>query len=680
MCHHGIKTGIGLFIEDGAYTTVAAAVSILLVLTLLFSATTAIWSTSRAGDVQVAADTTALAGANVVASYYTVATTLDACILSLGLAGLVTVGVGLVGLLVPGANTVAAETIDAGIRIIDARNDFAESASNGLQTLETSLPYLVAANAMRTCSAQSTESITYTGTALAVPSDSASEFPALDGVAIETETLESVAEDLDEAADDLAEAQEAAAEAKEEAWLADCGSEGKNMQERAGALSGISEADNPDYASSITWEPNVAIERARAYYKWRMDNVTADGTDDESLADAAARRAFYEYAYETLQDAEFQQSGDEVTSTLELLPKNTSEVKETSLYTDKVWPSTYEDGVLTLHYSSSCSGATGASGGLLSLSDIDDGTAQECETCHFSVGDLGKTVSATNFENGFEYHLRAFTLALDEYVDCLNEELRLEAETQDEAEAASDAFEDALSVLEGERPRIAPPGRDGCVALAVSGEIDSPDELDNSFVPSTELSSRGAVSAAVLATEEGTTKNNVLSSFLSSLESEYDGGVVGLVGSVMDLWGTLLVSYGDLSESLDDLMDDLLGGLDTVGAGSVATWLSDKVDAAVSGLGLEAVDLSLRKPVLTDSSNVIEKSDYSGLSDVQELLRSIPLGTTDPDALLEALEYDVGEYLTSLEFTVATIEIGSASIPLTVRVSDLTGILDGDSS
>ena len=51
-----------LFIEDGAYTTLSSAVVILVVPTLLFSSTAAIWSMSRAGDTQVAADSGALAG------------------------------------------------------------------------------------------------------------------------------------------------------------------------------------------------------------------------------------------------------------------------------------------------------------------------------------------------------------------------------------------------------------------------------------------------------------------------------------------------------------------------------------------------------------------------------------------------------------------------------------------
>ena len=145
----GSRHGIDLFIEDGAYTTVASAVSILVVLALLFSATGAVWTLSRSGDAQVAADATSLAGANVVCSYHTLATVLDATVLSLGLTGFAVAGAGLVGLLVPGANAAAAEALDTGIDIIRARNELAESASRGLERVESALPYLVAANGMR---------------------------------------------------------------------------------------------------------------------------------------------------------------------------------------------------------------------------------------------------------------------------------------------------------------------------------------------------------------------------------------------------------------------------------------------------------------------------------------------------------------------------------------------------
>lgn len=671
-----------LFLEEGAYTTVTSAVAMLMVLALLFSAASAVWTASRSSDVQASADATALAGSNVVSSYHTVATVLDASILSLGLTGLVVTGAGLVGLLIPGVNAVAGQTIDAGIRMLDTRNKFARSASQGLEKLEGSLPYLVAANASRTCVAQGSESIRYTGTALAFPRESASDFPALAGQEIGTEGLEEAAGDLDEAARELAKASEETAAAKEEAWLADCGRDGANMQERAARLSGIAAADNPDFASSITWEPSVALDRARAYYRWRYEHDRAEGDGAEVRADTAARHAFYGYALDRLGEMRVAEEGGRVVSTVELLPRNTVEVKGTSLYTDAAWPSTQEPDGLTLHYGSDCPGAQGSPGPALALRAIDSAAALECPVCRFSVGDVGKAPAAsTSIDNGFEYHLRAYTLALEDYVACRNRELELERKARQEADAAGDAFEEALSVLAGKRPRIAPPGRNGCVALVVAGETSAPDELENRFSAGAQVPRRGAVSASVLAPDAATRENNVLASFMSSIEAQGGGGgAAGLVDDVMDLWGNLLISYGDMGEGLGSLADELLGGLGNLGAGPIASWLSNRIDGAVRGLGLEPVDLSLRKPVLTDSANVLSSSGMEGALDAQEMLRSIPAGSSDPVALMQAVGYEVGEYLSSLEFTVAEIPLpGGGAIPLTVRLRDLAGALGGGS-
>ena len=677
-----VRLGIDLFLEDGAYTTVTSAVAMLMTLALLFSASVAIWTSSRASDVQVAADASALAGSNVVASYHTAATVVDASILSLGLAGFAMAGAGLVGLLVPGAHALAGETLDAAMRVLKTRNEFAASASRGLERLEGSIPYLVAANASRTCGAQSTGRMTYTGTALAVPWSSASEFPTAEGEVVQTDALEQAADKLDDVAEELSEAAEHSASAKEAAWIADCGREGMNMQERAGRLSGISAADNPDFASSITWDPKVALDRARAYYRWRYDHDRPEGPGTEAAADAAARHAFYGYALELLEKAEVAERDGVMTSTIELLPRNTDEVRATRLYTETVWPSTVEPDGVTLHYAQACPGAKGTAGPALSLSSIDSGAARECSTCRFSVGDVGKTPAAsTSIDNGFEYHLREFTLALDEYVAARNRELELERRAQGEAEVAGDAFEDALSVLAGKRPRIAPPGRNGCVALVVTGEVSTPSEMSGAFTQGVQLPARGAISASVLAPEPATEENNVLASFLGSFEERVgSGGAVGLIDDVMDLWGRLLVSYGNLSDSLGDMMDDLLGGLKTLGGGPIADWLSRRIDGAVRGLGLEAVDLRLRKPVLTDSANVIARADTARLQDAQQMLRSLPVGTTDPGAMLQALGYEVGERLMTTEFTIAEIPLpGGGSIPLTVRLRDLSGIFGGGS-
>ena len=684
------RAGIDLFIEDGAYTTLSSAVVILVVLTLLFSSTAAIWSMSRAGDTQVAADSGALAGANVVASYHTAATVVDASILSLGLAGFATIGTGLVAILIPGAELAAGDMVDTGIEIIKTRNKFAKSASEGLQKLETALPYLVAARATQAVSAQDTDSVTYTGTALAVPRASESDFAALEGSEISTDAIKDTSEDLERAAEELQKASEETAKAKERAWLADCGGSDKGsvgscscMWERAKSLAGLSGIENPHYASSITWEPQVALDRARAYYRSRLASEAPQGSSVEMRAESAARKAFYTYASAEVDRAYITEDGDKVSSYIPLLPRNSDEVRATELYTDAVWSTSINDGKAYLHYGVSCPNyKKGTPNGFASVADYDG--QDKCSKCHFGVSSLGAVAApSTSIENGFEYHFDKFKDAVEDYVKCRNKELELERQTEDEADRAGNAFDQAIKALSGERPRIAPPGRNGVVAFAISGDMASPDELDSSFNTAVKLGSRGAISAAVLAPDDATAQNNVLSRFFSTLE-ERSGGVAGVLDGVMDVWGRLLVGYGDIQGSADELMDEMindLGGGSGV-LGSIASWLGDTVSSSVAALGLEPCDLRLRKPVLTDTANVIKSpgSDIAGLSKTQDKLRSIPLGVTDPKALCEALEYQVERTISGTVFTLAEIPLpGGGSIPLTVDVATLVGALGGGS-
>lgn len=684
------RAGIDLFIEDGAYTTLSSAVVILVVLTLLFSSTAAIWSMSRAGDTQAAADSGALAGANVVASYHTAATVVDASILSLGLAGFATIGTGLVAILIPGAELAAGDMVDTGIEIIKTRNKFAKSASKGLQKIETALPYLVAARATQAVSAQDTEGATYTGTALAVPRTSESDFVALEGSEISTDVIKDTSKDLERAADELQKASEETAKAKERAWLADCGGSDPAsvgscscMWERARSLAKLSDIENPHYASSVTWEPQVALDRAKAYYRLRLANEAPQGSSVETKAESAARKAFYTYASAEVNRAYITEDGDRTTSYIPLLPRNTDEVRATELYTDAAWPTSTNDGKTYLHYGTSCPNyKKGTPGGLASVAAYDG--QDKCNRCHFGVSSLGAVAApSTSIENGFEYHFDEFKGALEDYVECRNKELELMRQTEDEADRAGNAFDEAIKALSGERPRIAPPGRNGVVALAVSGAISSPDELNSSFNTTVRLGERGAISAAVLAPDDATAQNNVLSRFFSTLE-ERSGGVAGVLDGVMDVWGRLLVGYGDIQGSADELMDEMIDGLGgSSGAlGSIASWLGDTVSASVAALGLEPCDLRLRKPVLTDTANVIKSpgSDITGLSNAQDKLRSIPLGVTDPKALCEALEYQVERTISGTVFTLAEIPLpGGGSIPLTVDVATLAGALGGGS-
>ena len=625
-----------------------------------------------------------------MSSYHTAATVVDASILSLGLAGFATIGTGLVAILIPGAEPVAGNMVDTGIEIIKTRNKFAKSASEGLQKIETALPYLIAARATQAVSAQDTDSVTYTGTALAVPRTSESDFVALEGSEISTDAIKDTSKDLERAADELQKALEETAKAKERAWLADCGgsvpaSVGSCscMWERTRSLAKLSGEQNPHYASSISWEPQVALDRAKTYYRQRLADEKPQGSSVETKAESAARKAFYTYASTEVNRAYVTEDGDEVASYIPLLPRNTDEVRATELYTDTVWPTSAIDGKTYLHYGTSCPNyKKGAPCGLASVAAYDG--QDKCNRCHFGVSSLGAVAApSTSIENGFEYHFDRFKEALEDYVECRNKELELERQTEDEADRAGNAFDQAIKALSGERPRIAPPGRNGVVAFAVSGDITSPDQLNSSFNAAVRLGDRGAISAAVLAPDEATAQNNVLSRFFSTLK-ERSGGVAGVLDGVMDVWGRLLVGYGDIQGSADELMDEMIKDLGggSGALGSIASWLGDTVSASVAALGLEPCDLRLRKPVLTDSANVIKSpgSDIAGLSQTQDKLRSIPLGVTDPKALCEALEYQVERTISGTVFTLAEIPLpGGGSIPLTVDVATLVGALGGGS-
>ena len=127
---------VGAFVDDeGGYTTVAVAVALLVSLSLVFGSAAAQWVGARSAEVQQVADAVALSGENAVAAYSTVAQVLDACVLSMGLAGFVTCGAGLAVSCVPGLAARGAQVTKAGARVLDARRDFSRQANEGLQRL-----------------------------------------------------------------------------------------------------------------------------------------------------------------------------------------------------------------------------------------------------------------------------------------------------------------------------------------------------------------------------------------------------------------------------------------------------------------------------------------------------------------------------------------------------------------
>ncbi|MBP3884691.1 MAG: hypothetical protein J6D54_07125 [Olsenella sp.] len=669
----GTSFGVGLFVaDDGGYTTVAVAVALLLSLTLAFGVAAAGWSAGRAADVQSVADAAALAGSNCVAAYTTVAQVLDACVLSMGLLGTIVFGAGMILAAIPAVQAASPTVIDAGKKILDARRKFAHSASQGLARLEGALPALVAANSASTVSANSRGDISYAGLAVPFPPEGESDFTGLEDE-LDSDEMERAAEDLRRASEEKAAASARAAAARERAWRADCVDDPMCMRSRAEDLAGLYGATNPDYPSASAWRFDYARARAANYYAARSANEQKSGDTPDDLQRSCARARFFRYAYDKISSAVCVE-GESVSIDLPDLPHTTDGVKGTELYTERVWPCTMEDGRRVLHCSTGCPAARGESSGEASLREIDAGSAARCETCRMDAVAMGNVADAsTNIGNGFEHYWRILVEASREYQDARRDEAEKEREMQDAAEKSGSAFDRAMKMLAVERPGIKPPGHLGCMSFVMRGsETAVPNELVGSFVSGGRLPAGAAISAATLAPDEATDGHDVLSSVFDGISEE--GLVGGLLDGVTGLWGRLLVSYGSAYGSVSEAAGGFLDGVGDVFGEKVASWLRKKVSDVIDAAGFEPTDMRLRKPVLTNTQNVMDGYGGSQIAEVRNFVETLP---EDPDAVLAACRDKVRETLGQSDVTVAEIPVpglDGVSIPLTINLGDLMGV------
>lgn len=671
---HDIVLDVFIDDEDG-FTTVAVALALLLSLSLVFAAASASWVNARTSEVQRVADACSLAGENAVAAYATVAQTLDACVLSLGLAGLIVYGAGLVVSCVPGAQATGLKICEEGGKILDSRRSFAKSAGQGIQKLESTLPLLVIANSAACVVANCDDGVSYAGCALPFPTESKSDFSAFDED-VEDDRMAELAQEMADVSAQIEEAKERASEALERGWAADCGSAPYCLRERASSLAGLGGGSNPNYSSSAGWTFGAPLLRARAYYAARLSAATVSGSTGETITDSACRRVFYDFALSEVRGGSYSEAIDgSVSIDLPSLPRNRVQTQETSLYTDVIWPCTVEDGVRTLHSSRKCPGATGASSGLASLAQLDAGLVALCSECRMDVGEMGRVAAAsTSIANGFEYHWRIIVAASEDYEQAKNEQVVLEARSKELAEEGKSAFQEAFERLSVARPELCPPGAWGCVAVVARAEGESvPTELTAAFLSSAELPAGAAVSAAVLAPDDSTDQNNVLASFFDGLDT--DGSVVGgVVDGVFELWGSLLVSYGSAYSSVADAGSGFLDKVDGVLGGTVGSWLKGKLKDFMQATGFEPVDMRLRKPVLTNTQDVLDQAGENKTAQVRSLVQALP-SAGSPEEFASAAGLWLVDEFGGEDITLAELPIPGTSIkiPLTINLKELAG-------
>lgn len=590
-----------LFRNESGFTTLGAALAILLSCSLLFFGLWTSRSLSRAAGVQAVADSCALAAENEVSEFVLAVRAADATLLTLSLTGISLLGVGTVCCCVPGAQAAGLKFLDVGRAVLDKREDAARAEEAALNAAQKGLVVAAQAQAQMVAS-ENAETIGFDAIAYVelVPFDA----PDIScGAGRSAAHAVQVALDESTSISEGAQAAEEAAmqanDALREGWLADCGAYPEPcMRERAESLAGMGLAENPMASSVNTWSYSMAIKRAQTYYRLRAEFEAPGNSSVEERARSALRIRFYEYAQKEVDAAyEVEMPDGTIEVSIPILPRNTNEMKATDLYTDSVYP--VSGGAL--HAWEGCP-AVAEIEGLGSISALDSGAYSTCETCGFDAASMGSVAAAsTSVENGFEHHFRKVAESARDYERAKNEAVRASGEVRGSVGEVLDAIDEAIREAAGNRVEAYPPGRYGALA-ALAGDLGS--EQGGSFFAGPDLGQFAAISASILIEDEN---EDVLAHLLDGVSEDIgpplsDGGEV-----VLALWSGLLSAYGKGAEGMCDCVSGVLGSLPLVSAAGLGDWASGQLMELLNAGGLEPANTAAAKSVTSNTLPVAER-------------------------------------------------------------------------
>lgn len=685
------------FIEkDGGFTTVGVAVALLLVMALLFSAVQVRWVQSHSADIQFVADAGALAGGNVVGEYLVLARVADAVVLSLSLLGMATYGIAIVVCCIPDMQQVGVKMLEFGQKVFDARDKVADTAAKALDALQAALPFLIALNASAAIEANCSINASYSNyRGLAIPLPITGEETAFPDVGEAAQSATDLDDQNTEAAEHTQAAQiayEAMELAQQTAYMADCGNNPAYcMYERAAKLAVLSGSRNQYFSSVDTWLFDYAYERAINYYTQRL---AREAPKDQSLSEQVqsfCRTRFYTYALQELRAGSCTTLPDgRLIGCFPLLPCNNNEMRQTRLFTERVYPLS-ADGVL--HGSTACPAyAEAGAGGSGSVAELEAGTHQHCPTCGFSAVNIGQVALATtSTASGFEhyYHIVAEQASL--YQRAAEEYAHETEAAQESAQRSFDLFEAAMAVLSTPRLKPLPPGHNGVIAIVVDTSAHSiPAGFTNSAVSSSaQVQPRLAIAAAALAEEQADYGANILASFLDRAQAQLESSssslaLVGLevFAGILDIWGSALLVYSRGGDAISEGLGTFLDSIPFVRATLLSRWARDALADVVEALGLEGADLDTPRPLLVNTIHVLRASDAApaaALLGVKEAYTSLggsgsgTFGEMLVDGFTSALASQATELLEQ-EFTIYEISFGDMpglpSIPITLHLPD----------
>ena len=650
-----------LFRDDGGFAQLGVVIAVMLTIALLFTSAQACWVESNSADVQNAADLGALAAENVVGEYMVVARLADAVIFTMSITALVLFGASAVAACIPGVDALAPELVSAAERILRSRDAFADKAISSLDKLQAALPYLCAVNSAVVIGANGSESPIspmYLGIALPVPTEAeATAIPRAEEVDSAGREIAENDEEVGELSDEMEKAEGDMNAAKLAGFEADC-ADGGSQRERADRLAGLSPVLNPDCHSVDLWSFQMAIDRSKAYYAARARMEEPESSSPEELSRSVARGRFYRYASNLLEQAYVTTDAEGVTTAyVPFLPKNTDEVRATELFTESVYPVS-ADGVL--HASTACP-ACGGAVRTASLLELDAGGVRKCPTCNYSVTVIGRTPAAsTSIDNGYEYYYREVATAAAAYSEASRRYADAAAEAKQTTQESVDEFSEALESFKSRRYDPKPPGRYGCVAVAVDPSAHESPFSIRGLVGEAQIGPRVAISAAVLAPEEASDGANVISSLLAGMSEEAtDAGGAWLAEQLLGLWGRMLLAYSTGTEAfldgLEEVLDSALGGA----GGGLASWARRALEDEAELMGLQPVKLDSLRPALINTSHVLAHSD-GGLD---SLLGGVRGGYDVLTSDTIALSFSIGEGIPDMEFTIDLEEMPGAPTP-----------------
>ncbi len=607
-----------LFVDDeGGYTTITVAMSLLLSVVLLVSAAQVKWVQGEAPSIQFVADSAALSAENAVADFYTISRVADAIILSVSLVALTMYGTGIVLCCIPGGAGAGAEIMSLAARVTSIRDRISDSAKQALNSLQKALPYICMVNATTTISKNTEEShANYVGTAIPFPMQGDSIFPDPEDITDEAKEFEENGKEISESVEEAEEYLQAMKDAKNKAYESDCGANPNYcMYQRASTLANMNGASNPYYASVDSWSFEVALKRARAYYAARQTFDSLDGSDSEAKTRLECRKLFYQYASKTLEEGYVRGEGETYEAYFPTLPKNTDQMKQTSMYSDAHWWAS-SDG--KLHGTSSCTKYCSAGGaGRGSLKQLDSGQFSSCDECGLLSSTLGKiALPSTSINNGFEYHYKIVAEQAEIYEDNCKKAAEAERKAKELAEESFETYADAMKKASSKRYDPKPPGRYGCIAVVTdTSSYDAPSTLTSSLMgTSASIGTRVAISGAALGEDIPQNGQNLISSMLDGLcQDAKDSGSQNLLGEgadkLMDLWGWALSSYTNGSESLVSGVESTLNSIPVIGETGVGTWAKNAFTDVISSLGLEPPKLSSPKPLTINTKYILEQDN-----------------------------------------------------------------------